>query len=158
VQKSGAAALLLAIGCCFIIACAPRSSPEQEVRAVIEAAEIAAEARDHRALVALVSRNFTDGHGGDFNELSQRLRAYLVAHPSVRLATRTERVEFPYADMAVALVTVGTLSRDSTNDATENASSLFELAANLHTVELELQREGDDWKVTRAEWDSLVDR
>jgi hypothetical protein len=158
VQNSRAAALLLAICCCVTAACAQRTSPEAEVRAVIEAAEVAAEARDHRALMSLASPDYTDASGADARELSQRLRAYLIAHPSVRIVTRTETIEFPYVDMAQVRVSVGMLARNSPVDPAGDASSLFVLGADLYTLELELQREGDDWKVTRAEWDSLVGR
>jgi hypothetical protein len=143
---------LLGIALAASGACTPASSPEQQVRAVVAAGEAAAERRDHRALMALVSTDFEDAYGGGDRELSRMLRAYLVAHPSVHLVTRVESVEFPYTDLAQLRLTVGTLGRE----AGVNAEQTFNLAADLHSIELELRLEDDDWKVTRAEWNSLV--
>jgi hypothetical protein len=149
---NSAAALLLAMCLGAAGGCTPEPTPEQQVRAVVAAAEAAAESRDHRALMSLVSRQYADARGGDARELSLVVHAYLVAHPAVRLATRTESVRFPYEDMAQVRVTVGTLAREAGG----NAANFLDVAADLHTVEFELQREGDEWKVIRAEWNSLV--
>ena len=152
---------MLALALCAggVVGCAPASTPEQQVRDVIAAGEAAAESRDHRALMALVSQDFTDSQGGDVASVSQHLRAYLMAHPGLRLATRIDRVKFPYDDMAQVRMTLGTMAGgtdDRVAGETEAAAARLDLAANLHSIELELQREGDDWKVTRADWDSLV--
>lgn len=153
-RKAGAvAAFVLCVG--VTLGCAPRATPEQQVRAVVAAGEAAAENRDHRALMALVSSRFTDDRGGDVEELAQHLRAYLMSHPALRLATRIEDVQFPYDDMARARVTVGTLSTGADDQAVGPGANLLDLAADLHSIELELQREGNDWKVTRAQWTSL---
>lgn len=133
-------------------ACAPDSTPEQQVRAVVAAGEAAAERRDLRALMDLVSSDFADAYGGGDRELVRMLRAYLVAHPSVHLVTRVESVEFPYTDFAQLRLTVGMLGQEGEG----NNEETFKLAADLHSVELELRLEDDDWKVTRAEWTSLV--
>jgi hypothetical protein len=151
-------ALVLCAG--GVLGCAPASAPEQQVRDVIAAGKAAAEDRDHRALMALVSHDFTDGQGGDAASVSQYLRAYLISHPGLRLATRIDSVKFPYDDMAQVRVTVGTLAGgmagELPGDKGAAEAKRLDVAANLHSVELELQREGGDWKVTRAEWDSLV--
>ncbi len=116
------------------------------------AGEVAAERRDLRALMALVSSDFADAYGGGDRELVRTLRAYLAAHPSVHLVTRVESVEFPYTDLAQLRLTVGMLGQEWEG----NNEETFKLAADLHSVELELRLEDDDWKVTRAEWTSLV--
>ena len=136
---AGAIAASLALS-----ACAERTTPEQQVRAVIDAAEDAAERRDHGDLVALVSPRFEGAHGEDAGELSRLLRGYLVANPSLRVATRVDRIEFPYEDMARVELTVGTLGR--------GAEGPLDLDADAQSVELELEREDGDWRVTRAGW------
>ena len=73
------------------------------------------------------------------------LRGYLVANPSIRVATRIERIEFPYEDMARVELMVGTLGR--------GGQGPLDLDADAQSVELELQREGGDWRVTRADWE-----
>jgi hypothetical protein len=130
--------------------CGPRSSPEQQVRAVIAAGEEAAERRDHGDLMALVSPRYEGASGENVDDLSQLLRGYLLAHPSVHLATRIEQVEFPYDDLAKVRLTIGMLGRET--DAASAAA--LDLAADVQKVELELQRDDGDWKVTRANWES----
>ena len=131
-------------------ACGPQETPEAQVRAVIASGEAAAEARDLSALMDLVADDFQDGQGGGREDLKRYVRGYLVAHQSVHLLTRVESVELPYRDMARVILTVGTLGRHA---ATADA---FDLAADIHEVQLELQLEGGDWRVTRASWRSVT--
>jgi hypothetical protein len=127
-----------------VAGCGERTTPEQQVRAVITAAEDAAERRDHGDLVALVSPRFEGANGEDAREVSRLLRGYLVAHPSLRVATRFERIEFPYEDMARVELAVGTLGRDGDGP--------LDLDADAQSLDLELQREDGEWRVTRARW------
>jgi hypothetical protein len=128
--------------------CAPRDTPEAQVRAVIAAGEQAAESRDLPGLLELVSPAFLDEHGGGRDELNQALRGYFVTHPSIALLTRIESIEFPYRDLAQVRVTIGTLGREVTE------TTAFELAADIQEVVLELKLEDDEWKVVRAAWSS----
>jgi hypothetical protein len=127
-----------------LTACSDDPSPEQQVRAVVDAAEAAAERRDHSELMALVAADFRGARGEDAQEVSRILRGYLIAHPKIEVTTRIEALEFPYEDLARARVNVGTLGR---------GRHALEIAAEAQVVELELQRRDGDWRVTRAEWD-----
>ena len=94
-------------------------------------------------------RQFRDEHGGGRDELQQYLRGYFVMHQSVQLLTRVESVEFPYRDLARVRLTRGhARSRGGRSDGDST------LAADIHEVVLELQLEGDEWKVVRAAWQS----
>ncbi len=126
--------------------CAERQTPEQQVRAVIDRAEAAAEERDLSGILEHVSAGFQDGQGGGREELKQSVAAYLLTHPAVHLVTRVESVEFPYRDLARVVLTVGSLARDGTDE------SSLDFAADVKEVALELRLEGDAWKVTRARW------
>jgi cation diffusion facilitator CzcD-associated flavoprotein CzcO len=140
-----AAALLaatLALG-----ACAPRTTPEQQVRAVIAAAEGAAERRDHGELMSLVAPQFRSDDAADRRELSMLVRGWLAAHPSVHLTARVADLEFPYEDMAVVTLQVAMLGRDGQSPS---------YSADARTVRVELRRDGDAWQVTRADWHSPV--
>jgi len=137
---------LMALLTLLLAACGPTQTPEAQVRSVIAAGEAAAEARDLSALMELVATDFRDDQVGGREELQQYLRGYLVMHQSIHLLTRVDSVELPYRDMAKVSLTVGTLGRDSA------AASALELAADVYDVQLELQLEGDDWRVTRASW------
>ncbi|HET7204031.1 MAG TPA: NAD(P)/FAD-dependent oxidoreductase [Steroidobacteraceae bacterium] len=140
--KAAAAAVLAAS--LAMTACSAPETPEQQVRAVVAAAEDAAERRDHSDLMALVSPEFEGARGEDAREVSRMLRGYLVAHPSIHVATRIDEVDFPYDDMARVRLTVGTLGSDA---------RALEVSADTRAVALELQRRDGEWRVTRAEWD-----
>jgi hypothetical protein len=127
----------------LITACGRESSPEQQVRATIAAGERAAEERDAGALLDLVSERYSDDQGRDAELLAKYVRGYLLTHPSIHLVTRVESVEFPYRDLARVRVTIGSLAR-------EGAADTLDLGADVDEVEIELTREGDDWRVTRA--------
>lgn len=138
-----AAATLLAL---LVSACGPGDTPESRVRAVVAQAEESAEARDLSGVMDLVSPGFQDGRGGSRDDLKQYLRGYFVTHQSIHLLVRLDSVEFPYSDMAKVKLTLGTLGREAAG------GSAFDLAADVHDVELELQLEGGKWRVTRASW------
>lgn len=125
-------------------ACSGRQTPEQQVRAVVAAAEDAAERRDHADLMGLVSPAFRGARGEDAAEVSRWLRGYLVTHPSIEVVTRIHAIEFPYEDLARVRLTIGTLGSDLRS---------LDVSADAQDVELELQREGGDWRITRAAWD-----
>ena len=130
----------------MLAGCGREESPEAQVRAVIVAGEVAAEARDLAGLLEHVSPAFRDANGGGPDELKQSLRGYFVMHPSVHLLTRVASVEFPYRDYARVQLEVGMLGRE-----TAGAASL-DLAADVKEIVLELALEDDEWKVVRAAW------
>lgn len=138
--------LLTGLLAVLLAACGSKETPEAQVRAVIAQGEAAAEARDLSGIMEFVSPAFQAEQAGGPEELKQYLRGYLVTHPSVHLLTRVDRIELPYRDMARVSLTLGTLGHDSAS------ASAFDLAADVHEVELELQLEDGDWRVTRASW------
>jgi hypothetical protein len=127
----------------LLAGCGREPSPEQQVRDTIAAGEMAAEQRDAGALIDLISERYSDDQGRDTEMLAQYVRGYLLTHPSLHLVTRIESIEFPYRDFAKVRVTVGSLAR-------EDAGATLDLAADVDQLEIELTREGDDWRVTRA--------
>jgi hypothetical protein len=129
----------------LLTACSDPASPEQQVRAVIAAMETAAEARDVGALVEHVSPNYRDGQGQDRAEASRYARGYFVANQSVHLLTRIESLEFPSPDEARVKLQVGMAGRGGE----PGASSL---TADLYDFDLALIREGDEWKLSYADW------
>jgi hypothetical protein len=134
----------LALSAFVVLAgCGRELSPEQQVRDTIAAAEKAAEDRDAGALLDLVSERYSDDRGRDAEALAQYVRGYLLMHPSIHLVTRIESIEFPYRDLAKVRVAVGSLAR-------EDAGATLDLAADVNEIEIEMIREGDEWRVTRA--------
>lgn len=120
------------------------------MRAVLATAEVAAEERDLRGLMKLVSSRYEDEEGGSAVELNQTIRGWFLLYPAAHLLTRVESIEFPYRDLARVHLTVGTLGRKA------SAADTLRVAADVHEVQLELQLERGEWKVTRAAWQPVV--
>jgi hypothetical protein len=142
--------LLVMAACCGLAGCGARTTPEQQVRAVIATGEAAAEERSLSALMDLVSPRYEDEQGGSAVELSRTLRGYFLLNQSVHLLVRVDSVKFPYKDFAKVQLTVGTLGRKAT------AADTLALAADVIEVQLEMQLERGEWKVTRSAWHPVV--
>ena len=126
-------------------ACSDDSSPEQQVRAVIESLEVAAEARDVGDLMEHISANYRDAQGQDRTEASRYARGYFIANQSVHLLTRIESLEFPAPDEARVKLQVGMAGR-------EGQPGSASLNADLYNFDLALIREDGEWKVSYADW------
>ena len=128
-----------------LVGCGTPDSPEVQVRAVIAAAELAAEARDVSAVMGLVSPDYADADGREVAELSRYLRGYFIANQSIHLLTRIESLEFPASDVAEVELTVAMVGRDA------EAVSAWDLAADAQSLRLTLMEKGGAWRVTHAD-------
>jgi hypothetical protein len=73
------------------------------------------------------------------------LHAWLVAHPSLHLATRIDSIELQGTELARVEVTVGVLSREA------DAASAWEFATDIHELDVRLARgEDGEWRAIRA--------
>jgi hypothetical protein len=133
------------ISLALLTACADPGSPEQQVRAVIESMETAAEGRDVGDLMEHISANYRDAQGQDRTEASRYARGYFIANQSVHLLTRIESLEFPSPDEARVKLQVGMAGRGA-------APGGSGVSADLYDFDLALIREGDEWKVSYADW------
>ena len=125
--------------------CGDPASPEQQVRAVIDSMETAAEARDVGDLMEHISANYRDAQGQDRAEASRYARGYFIANQSVHLLTRIESLEFPSPDEARVKLQVGMAGRPG-------APGSSSVSTDLYNFDLALVREGDEWKVSYADW------
>lgn len=132
-------AALLALG-----GCGPASAPEEEIRALADAAETAAEARDASELRDLVADDYRDAAGRNAADVRNLLHAWLIAHPSVNLLTRIDSIELQGTELARVRVTIGMLGREAAGD------SDWDLAADIERLEIRLARDGGDWRVIGA--------
>lgn len=129
----------------LLAACSDSGSPEQQVRAVIDAMETAAEARDIGDLTEHLSDNYRDAQGQNREEAARYARGYFIANQSVHLLTRIESLEFPAPDEARVKLQVGMAARGG-------ETGQGGLSADLHDFDLVLVREGGEWKVSYADW------
>jgi hypothetical protein len=129
----------------LLTACSDDGSPEQQVRAVIESMEVAAEARDVGDLMEHISASYRDAQGQDRTEASRYARGYFMTNQSVHLLTRVESLEFPAPDEARVKLQVGMAGR-------AGAPGQAGLSADLYDFDLALVLEDGEWKVSYADW------
>jgi hypothetical protein len=107
--------------------------------------ETAAEARDVGDLMEHISASYRDAQGQDRAEASRYARGYFIANQSVHLLTRIESLEFPAPDEARVKLQVGMAGRAGEPGAAG-------LTTDLYSFDVALIREGDEWKVSYADW------
>lgn len=118
----------------LLSACGSRSSDEEQVRAVIDTAEVAAESRDASDVLEHVASDYSDSNGFDRTQLQNFLRGYFLANPKIELLVRIESLEFPVAGLGRARISVNALpSGDSA------------------TLDVEFRQEKGEWRVSRAD-------
>ncbi|MGF1527855.1 MAG: hypothetical protein ACFCBW_13855 [Candidatus Competibacterales bacterium] len=131
--------------------CGAPSDPEAEIRAVIEGAVEAAEARESAALRRVIADDYSDPDGNGKREMDGLVRLILLRQRSIHLFTRVKEVEVGEG-WAEARVVVAAASQPLTA-AESNVEALLSLRAELLDFRLEFARRGGDWRVVEASWE-----
>jgi len=121
--------------------------PEQQVRALVAAAEAAAEARKLSALADMVADEYADGYGRSRRDVVRLIAGYLLGHHAIHLLSHAEAIEFPAADRARLVVYLGISARPL-----ESAEALSSLRLDLYRLELELARQDGEWRLLSGQW------
>ena len=124
------------IAFCFLAACGTRTSDEEQVRALVESVETAAEERDASDVLEHVADDYEDTNGFDKSQLQDFLRAYFLAHPKIELLVSIDTLEFPADGVAQAVITV-------TNVTITDPDRV--------RLRVEFRRKDGDWRVIRAD-------
>jgi hypothetical protein len=132
-----------------LAACASGSTPEQQVRAQIAAAQMHAEARDLPALMDLVAEEYMDARGQTKAELRDFLRALFFVNQSLHLLVRIDSVSFPADELARVAARVGML-RTRAGQAED-----WDLAAEIVELDVELLNDAGEWRVLHSRWRRL---
>lgn len=122
------------------------SDPETQIRAVLAAAEEAAEARDGGFFADLIDASYRDARGNDREEIVRALRGYFLANQRVEVVSRVDEVVVEGEDAARATVHAGLVGQRA------GASLLDGLDAELYRFELELVSENGEWRIIGARW------
>ena len=137
--------LLISVVSCSV----DEGEPEQQVRAWVSAMQVAAEEKDRKAIVANISLAYVDARGHSRDDIDHLLRLYFLRQNKVALLGRIDEVRIIGDTAAEVSVTVGMA-------ATNN--SALGLSADAYRFELELEHDGDDWKLISARWGQLGDQ
>jgi hypothetical protein len=118
----------------FLCACSSPSSDEEQVRALIVAAENGAEARDTSDVLDVVAPDYSDSQSFDRAQLQTFLRGYFLANPKVQVLATVQDLQFPVDGLGRARVDVTVLP-----------------AGDRATLQVEFRREDGKWLVARAD-------
>jgi hypothetical protein len=133
--------------CAWLCACGGSAeSPEEALRAWVRQGQEHAEAKDRRALVAMISPTYTDARGNKRDDIENLFRLYFLRQNKVALLTHIEELNIYDDSAAELLLTVGMAG---TNDGT------FGFSADAFRFEMEFERDDDEWLLTSARWAEL---
>lgn len=140
--------LIFSLICAFLAGCGggPAADPEEALRAWVEAAEAAAEDKDRRDLLAMISENYADSRGNDHAQIGNILRLYFLRQKSVALLTIIDDIVVMGGTAAQVNLTVAMAGTD--------ASSVG-IRADAYSFELELENTDDEWMLIGARWGAV---
>ena len=141
---------ITSIVCCAILgACGGTDdAPEEQLRQWLSRAEAAAEAKERRELIGMISPDYTDSRDNERPDIENMLRAYFFRQSSIALLSNVEDIRLMADSAAEIELTVGMAGQ---ND------GVFGFSADAYRFELELMKEGDDWLLISARWGELGD-
>jgi hypothetical protein len=140
-MKTAATAIMLAA---MLTAGCAADDPEADIRALLAAAEEAAEARDMGFFGDLLGAGYRDSRGLDRDEALRRLRGYFIANQRIEIVSRVDEVVLEGKDAARAVVHVGMAGQRA------GAGLLEGVDGDLYRFELELVDDGGDWRIIGA--------
>ena len=137
--------LIFSLVCAFLAGCGggPDGGPDEALRAWVDAAEAAAEDKNRRGLMAMISENYADSRGNDHEQIGNLMRLYFLRQQSVAFLTSIDEIVVMGETAAQVTLTVGM--------AGTNASALG-IRADAYNFELELENTDDEWMLIGARW------
>jgi len=142
-------ARLMAAGLIFLLAAAcsgPDESPEDAIRAWVRDGHLAAEAKDRRALLDMISPAYADARGNGRDDIGNLMRFYFLRQDKVVLISRVDEIEV-FEDSAAKLVLQVGMAGSNDN--------VLGFSADAYRFEMELEQDGSDWLLIAARWGGL---
>lgn len=127
--------------------CSDNVTPEEEIRALVREAEIAAEERQVGDLGRLISNQYGDDRGNNKDELLRMLRLQMIRNQVIYLLVRTGEIKVVDETSASAVVQVA-----MAGGPLETFEDLGRLGAELYRFDLDLAKESGKWRIIRARW------
>ncbi len=140
--------LIFSLICAFLAGCGggPEAGPEEALRAWVDAAEAAAEDKDRRGLLTMISENYADSRGNDHEQIGGMIRFYFLRQKSVTFITSIHDIVVMGDTAAQVSLTVGMAGTDA---------SALGVRADAYNFELELENTGDEWMLIGARWGEI---
>lgn len=137
--------LIFSLICAYLAGCGGGAdeAPEQALRAWVDTAEAAAEEKDRRGLLAMISENYVDSRGNDHEQIGNVLRVYFLRQQSIALLTSIDDIVVMGDTAAQVNLTVGMAG---------TGAGALGIRADAYNFELELESTDDEWMLIGARW------
>ena len=139
----------------FLAACSDKKiSEEDQIKAVVEKAIIAAEKKELGKLVDIMAENYSDQYNKDRKQAGKMLRLYFFRNKSIHLFTNIKSIQILDGEAqqnsdqkrAVLQMYVGIAGRPIKD------KSALGVRADLLLFTMDMVKGGDDWLVEKADW------
>ena len=134
-----------AIAAVLVVSCGANDQ-EAEIRALLAAAEEAAEQRDTGFFGEALGTAYHDARGNDRDRLLRSIRGYFIANQRIEIVSRVDEVVLEGTDAARAVVHAGLVGQRA------GAALIDGVEADLYRFELELVNDGGDWRIIGADY------
>lgn len=128
-------------------ACSKKTTPEEQLRQIIETATAAAEEKDLYVLKDFIAESYTDGEGRTKKEIQHILARYFLGYKNIYLLTHIDSITIISELKAKVIVFVATSSTQI-----KNPHTLKDIHADLHRLELTFDKQGKRWLVQSGQW------
>ena len=130
-----------------LVACGePSTAPEEELRAWVAAGVDAAENKERRALVDMMSSAYADARGNERDDIENLLRVYFLRQNNIKLLPSIENITV--FDETAANIEL-TVAMAGTND------GVLGFSADAYRFALELEKSRSEWRLIAARWGEL---
>jgi hypothetical protein len=119
---------------------------DAELRALLAAAETAAEERDTGFFREAIGDAYRDARGNDREALVNLIRGYFLTHQRIEIVSRIDEVTLEGAGAARAVVQAGMLGLRA------GETVLSGIDGELYRIELELVDDDGEWRIIGASW------
>tara|TARA_R110000782_G_scaffold20391_1_gene55013 strand:- start:274 stop:759 length:486 start_codon:yes stop_codon:yes gene_type:complete len=135
-------ALMLMLSACG----GPATDAEAQLREWVSTAQAAAEAKERRKLMSMISPAYADSRGLDSDDVENRFRLYFIRQNAIKLLVSIEEIRVIGDTAAEIDLTAGLAG---TND------GALGFSASAYRFELELEKADGDWQLISARWGRL---
>jgi hypothetical protein len=130
----------------LLISACGAGNPENEIRALLAAAEQAAEDRDVGFFDDALGAAYRDTRGNDRDAVVRSIRGYFIANQRIEMLSRVDEVVLEGEDAARAVVYAGMAGQRA------GAALVGGVEADLYRFELELVNEDGAWRIIGADY------
>lgn len=138
--------LTLALSSLLLACSEPVAGPEEQVRRWVANAQVAAENKERRSLLEMISPAYADARGNERGNIENMLRFYFLRQNSISLLTSIQQIRIIGGSAAEVELSVGMAG---SND------GALGFSADVYNFALELELVGDDWQLISARWGEL---